>query len=190
MAVKSRVVLPHIVPQLIKPPVNIRALALLTSVAGIAFTLSPLSLYLPPPPGEALNKHLNRIIPALIGALEQSQDEGVWQSAEEVVLSVLKEPGPAFLIEEIVKSCDDPRPEVRAVAMQLLHVLSSKSAADLSEHIPHLMIFTTESLNDPSDEVCEAAWLALEAVVKVRYVTCVMCVVGPEGMLSKVTSDL
>lgn len=34
MAVKSRVVLPHIVPQLIQHPVNIRALALLTSVAG------------------------------------------------------------------------------------------------------------------------------------------------------------
>lgn len=34
MAVKSRVVLPHVVPQLIQPPVNVRALALLTSVAG------------------------------------------------------------------------------------------------------------------------------------------------------------
>ena len=34
MAVKSRVVLPHIIPQLVKPPVNIRALALLSSVAG------------------------------------------------------------------------------------------------------------------------------------------------------------
>ncbi len=34
MAVKSHVVLPHVVPQLIKPPVNLRALALLTSVAG------------------------------------------------------------------------------------------------------------------------------------------------------------
>ena len=34
MAVKSRVVLPHIVPQLVKPPVNARALALLSSVAG------------------------------------------------------------------------------------------------------------------------------------------------------------
>ena len=35
MAVKSRVVLPHIVPQLVKPPVNARALALLSSVAGL-----------------------------------------------------------------------------------------------------------------------------------------------------------
>ena len=34
MAVKSRVVLPHIIPQLVKPPVNARALALLSSVAG------------------------------------------------------------------------------------------------------------------------------------------------------------
>ena len=34
MAVKSRVVLPHIVPQLVCPPVNTRALALLSSVAG------------------------------------------------------------------------------------------------------------------------------------------------------------
>ena len=34
MAVKSHVVLPHVVPQLIKPPVNIRALAMLTAVAG------------------------------------------------------------------------------------------------------------------------------------------------------------
>ena len=115
-----------------------------------------------------MNKHLNRIIPALISALEQTQEEGVWQSAEEVVLSVIKEPGPAFLIEELVKGCAEPRPEARAVAMQLLQALCSKSSADLTEHVPHLLIFTTESLNDPSEEVCQAAWLGLEAVVKVR----------------------
>ncbi len=43
MAVKSRVVLPHIVPQLIQPPVNIRALALLTSVAGNSTPPPPLT---------------------------------------------------------------------------------------------------------------------------------------------------
>ena len=91
----------------------------------------------------------------------------MWQSAEEVVLTVVKEPGPAFLIEELVKCCGDMRPEVRGVAMRLLQVLCGKSMADLTEHIPHLLIFTTESLNDPSEEVCVAAWLALEAVVKV-----------------------
>ena len=112
-----------------------------------------------------MNKHLNRIIPALITALSESHPD--FESAESVILSVQKEPGPAFLIEELVKGCRETRPEVRATAMRLLHVLSSKSSADLTEHVPQLMIFTTESLNDPSDKVCEAAWLALEAIVKV-----------------------
>lgn len=34
MAVKSKVVLPHIIPQLIQPPVHTKALSLLSSVAG------------------------------------------------------------------------------------------------------------------------------------------------------------
>ena len=117
-------------------------------------------------PGESLNKHLNRIIPALINALGGSHPD--FESAKSVILSVQKEPGPAFLIEELVKCCRDARPDVRATSMRLLHVLTSQSSADLTEHVPQLMIFTTESLNDPSDEVCEAAWLALEAIVKVR----------------------
>ncbi len=75
--------------------------------------------------------------------------------------------GYSFLIEELVKCCRDNRPDVRGVAMRLLCTLCSKSTAPLTEHIPHLMIFTTESLNDPSDPVCEYAWLALEAIVKV-----------------------
>ena len=169
MAVKSRVVLPHIVPQLIQPPVNIRALALLTSVAGVWVTFNILLINLLFA-GEALNKHLNRIIPALILALKNtSQEEGVWQSAKEVVLSVNKEPGPAFLIEELVKCCRDTCPEVRGVAMGLLQTLCSRTTADLSEHTPHLLIFTTESLNDPSDQVCQSAWLALDAIIKVCY---------------------
>ena len=36
MAVKSKVVLPHLIPQLVKPPANTKALALLSSVAGEA----------------------------------------------------------------------------------------------------------------------------------------------------------
>ena len=54
MAVKSRVVLPYIVPQLTEAPVNTRALAFLSSVAG-----------------EALTKHLGRILPALMSSLSE-----------------------------------------------------------------------------------------------------------------------
>ena len=52
MAIKSRAVLPYLVPQLIAPPVNMRALASLAPVAG-----------------EALHRHLSRILPAILQAL-------------------------------------------------------------------------------------------------------------------------
>ncbi|KAJ7333816.1 eIF-2-alpha kinase activator GCN1 [Desmophyllum pertusum] len=53
MAVKSRVVLPFLVPQLITPPVNTRALAILSAVAG-----------------DSLTRHLNRILPAMLKAIQ------------------------------------------------------------------------------------------------------------------------
>lgn len=56
MAIKSRVVLPYLVPQLTAPPTNTKALAILASVAG-----------------EALNKQLPRILPALQTAISTSK---------------------------------------------------------------------------------------------------------------------
>ena len=117
--------------------------------------------------GDALHKHLDRIIPALITSLETVGDPDSVQSAEGVVLNVRGEPGPSFLIEELVKSARDTKPERRAAAMLLMYAFCARSSADLTEHVPQLIIFTAEALNDPSDEVCEKAWLALEAVVKV-----------------------
>lgn len=56
MAIKSRVVLPYLVPQLTAPPVNTKALSILASVAG-----------------EALTKYLPKILPALLSALSSAQ---------------------------------------------------------------------------------------------------------------------
>ena len=123
--------------------------------------------------GEALNRHLNRIISAVVEFLGStpSSDERAWQAAEEVVLSVQKEPGPAFLIDELVKCSQATKPEERAASMHLVYTLCGRSSADLSEHVSQLIIFTTETLNDPSDEVCEKAWLGLDAVIKVMDIT-------------------
>lgn len=57
MAVKSRVVLPFLVPKLTSAPVNTRALSLLSAVAG-----------------EALSKHLHSILKALMTALSENMD--------------------------------------------------------------------------------------------------------------------
>lgn len=63
MAVKSRVVLPYLVPQLTQKPVNTHALSFLSAVAG-----------------DALTKHLSKILPALMSAL--SEKMGTEQEAE------------------------------------------------------------------------------------------------------------
>ena len=54
MTVKSREVLPYLVPKLIAPPVNTRALSFLSSVAG-----------------DSLTKHLPKILPALLLSLSE-----------------------------------------------------------------------------------------------------------------------
>ena len=53
MARRSRVVLPYLIPRLTTPPVNTKTLALLTAVAG-----------------EALSKHLGKVLPSLLASLQ------------------------------------------------------------------------------------------------------------------------
>lgn len=118
--------------------------------------------------GDALHKHLDRIIPALIHSLQSDPtNPEITEHAEGVVLSVKNEPGPATLIEVLVKASQSMREEERVATMTLMLALCSRSTAELNEHLSQLLIFTAEALNDPSDGVCEKAWLALEATVKV-----------------------
>ena len=88
-----------------------------------------------------------------------------------VILLSQGEPGLATLIEELVKAAKKETPQARAAAMGLLLAMCSGSSVDLTEHVPHLIIFVTEAFNDPSESVCERAWLSLEALVKVRAST-------------------
>ena len=95
MAIKARAVLPYLVPQLVAPPVNLKALASIGPVAG-----------------DALHRHLVKIMPALIGALARaagSGDEGeALGYAEAVVLSVSDDDddtGLSCIMDEFLMSC-------------------------------------------------------------------------------------
>merc|ERR1719411_836494 len=78
MAIKSRAVLPYLIPQLTAKPVNTKALSILASVAG-----------------EALNKHLAKILAALLTSLAESRNTQSaaqqLQYSQAVVLSVQDE---------------------------------------------------------------------------------------------------
>jgi hypothetical protein len=149
MAVKSNVVLPMIIPRLIQPPVNVRALSLLSSVGG-----------------QALYKHLPRVIPALVSSLQNAKEmEENFEDAVGVVLSVREEPGVGFLIEELFKAGRATKDSKRGVAMMLFEAFCSKTTIDLSEHVSQLLIFSLETFTDQNEIVCERAWLALEALV-------------------------
>lgn len=60
MAIKSRAVLPYLIPQLTAPPINTKALAILASVAG-----------------DALTKYLHKILPALLKVVASPEGECV-----------------------------------------------------------------------------------------------------------------
>ena len=75
MAIKARAVLPYLVPQLIASPVNMKAIATVVPVAG-----------------EALHRHLAKILPAVLQALADAQEDSIidtdlLEHAHTVVLS-------------------------------------------------------------------------------------------------------
>ena len=163
MAIKSRAVLPYLVPQLIAKPVNTRALASLAPVAG-----------------EALHRHLSRILPAVLQALAAAH--GTPEEAEQqefaqiVVLSVsdgddsdeaAEAVGISTVMDELFAGCKARHSlELRRAAVTLLHAFCAETKADYSQYVPQLirtliLLFTEE---DPV--VLSQAWNALSAVTK------------------------
>nr|CAD7392316.1 unnamed protein product [Timema cristinae] len=154
MAIKSRVVLPYLVPQLIAPPrVNTKALSILASVAG-----------------EALTKYLHKILPALLAALSASL--GTPREAQEleycqaVVLSVSDEVGVRTVMDNLMDSTKSDNVDVRRSSITLLCAFCRHTHADYSQYVPQLLRGLIHLFTDSNKEVLQMAWEALNAVTK------------------------
>ncbi|XP_019853006.1 PREDICTED: eIF-2-alpha kinase activator GCN1 isoform X2 [Amphimedon queenslandica] len=148
MAVKSNVVLPMIIPKLTHQPVNMKALSLLSSVAG-----------------HSIYKYLNKVIQAIVTALQKKdQVDDNLPYAVDVVLSITEEPGVSLLIDELLIGRKSSHGK-RVASLMLLRSFCSETKADLKDHTPQLLIYSIEALADNNDAVCEWAWLTLEAIV-------------------------
>lgn len=153
MAIKSRVVLPYLVPQLTAHPVNTKALSILASVAG-----------------EALTKYLPKILPALLQALATSQntpnETQEMEYCQAVILSVSDEVGVRTIMDTLMESTRSDQTDVRRAAATLLCAFCTHSRGDYSQYIPQLLRGLLRLLADKDKDVLQRSWDALNAVTK------------------------
>jgi len=153
MAIKSRAVLPYLVPQLTASPVNTKALSILASVAG-----------------EALNKHLSKILPALLKSLEESygtEDEArELQYSQAVILSVTDDVGVSYVMDILVDSCRAKDVASRRGAVTLLHAFCEQTKINIAEYVPQLIRVLMLVFTDKDEGVLKEAWAALNSVTK------------------------
>lgn len=153
MAIKSRVVLPYLIPHLTAPPVNTKALSVLSSVAG-----------------DALARHFNRLLPALLSAVTAAA--GTPTEAQEVeycqlvLLSVQDEQGIRAIMDELLSSTKSDKMTVRRAAVALLAGFCTHTKADYLQYVPQLLRGLIHLLTSSDPGVLNPALDALNAVIK------------------------
>ncbi|CAL7933790.1 unnamed protein product [Xylocopa violacea] len=153
MAIKSRVVLPYLVPQLTTPPVNTKALSILASVAG-----------------EALTRYLHKILPALLTALSSAQgtpnEVQELEYCQTVILSVTDEVGIRTVMDQLMEATKSNDPSKRRSAATLLCAFCRDTRADYSQYVPQLLRGLIHLFTDDDKDVLQMSWEALTAVTK------------------------
>ncbi|KAE8291635.1 eIF-2-alpha kinase activator GCN1 [Larimichthys crocea] len=153
MAVKSRSVLPYLVPKLTAPPVNTRVLAFLSAVAG-----------------DALTRHLGVILPALLSSLKGklgTEDEAQELcSCQTVILSVEDEVGQRIIIEDLLEATRGADPGLRQAAVTILNGYFTRTRLDYSVHTRTLLSGLIRLLNDSNPEVLSQSWDTINSITK------------------------
>lgn len=153
MAVKSRSVLPYLVPKLTAPPVNTRVLAFLSAVAG-----------------DALTRHLAVILPALLSSLKDKlgTEDGQQElcNCQTVILSVEDETGQRIIIEDLLESTRGSDPGLRQAAVTILNGYFARTRLDYSAHTRILLSGLIRLLNDSNPEVLVQSWDTINSITK------------------------
>eukprot|EP00250_Pteridium_aquilinum_P013931 c21667_g1_i1 orf=228-8111(+) len=152
ISVRTAAVLPHILPKLVKQPLttmNAHALGALAAVAGAG-----------------LNSHLATILPPLISAMgdKDQEIEPIGRKAAETVVMVIDEEGLYLLVSELVRGLGDTQVSVKRGSAYLVGFLFKNSKLDLSEEVPNLITMLVVMLTDPDSLTVTAAWEALSSV--------------------------
>ena len=153
ISIKSRVVLPILIPQLTSSPVNTKALSIFASVAG-----------------EALTKFLPKILPSVlnslaasIGTQEESQETEYCQL---VVLAVSDDTGIRTIIDTLMETSRSNELEMKKAAATLLFAFCNNCTGDYSSYIAQLLNGLLKLFAEQDKEILVRSWEALDAVTK------------------------
>lgn len=153
MSIKSKVVLPYLIPQLTATPVNTKALSILVSVAG-----------------EALTKYLPKILSAILLALTDSQ--GTLHEAQEieycqtVILSVTDDVGIRTIIDTLIYSTKNENAPTRRSAAFLLSSFCIHTKGDYLQYVPQLLRCFLGLMAEQDKDILLCSWEALTAIIK------------------------
>lgn len=153
LSVRTAAVLPHILPKLVHPPLsafNAHAIGALADVAG---------------PG--LNSHLGTVLPPLIAAMGDDDQEvaSLAKKSAETVVMVIDEEGLYSLIAELLKSLGDTQASVRRGSAYLSGFFFKNSKLDLLDESPNLVTTLIVMLTDPDLATVQSCWEALGCVI-------------------------
>ncbi|KAJ4944183.1 hypothetical protein JOQ06_012728, partial [Pogonophryne albipinna] len=153
MAVKSRSVLPYLVPKLTSSPVNTRVLAFLSAVAG-----------------DALTRHLGVILPALLSSLKGKlgTDEEAQElcNCQTVILSVEDDLGQRIIIDDLLEATRGPDAGIRLAAVTVLNAYFARTRLDYSAHTRSLLSGLIRLLNDSNPDVLLQSWDTINSITK------------------------
>ncbi|XP_014362251.2 eIF-2-alpha kinase activator GCN1 isoform X1 [Papilio machaon] len=161
MAIKSRAVLPYLIPVLTGTGsgpgagggADTRALSALAAAAG-----SSLSRYLP------------RVLPALLAALLAARgsphEARELDQCRDALLPVVDDAGVRCIIDMLLEAVRTGSGERRRAAAALLCAFVSHSRADLAPHVPQLLRGLLLLFADTDRDVLQMAWEALSALTR------------------------
>ncbi|CAI5517990.1 unnamed protein product, partial [Closterium sp. Naga37s-1] len=153
LSVRTTVVLPHILPKLVKPPLTefkAHALGALAEVAGAGMCV-----------------HLATVLPPLLnemGQMEESPLRSMAVASAEAVVKGVDEEGLDSLIGELTHALSDNSAVMRRGAAKLLGTFCKITRVDLEEELPSLMTILIVMLADPDEACVKVAWEALGSV--------------------------
>jgi hypothetical protein len=164
MLVKSRAVLPFLVPYLTQPPVDIQSLCALCSCASIDIL------------GRHLNKVLITLVHALAASLNKSDEEKAsageegWVNDCQMLLVSVDDPEGVRsivndLLQQIAAASAQSDLSLRLAALDMLNWFCSKTEADYSPHYDDLVKSMLQLFTDKNEQVLARAWTCLNAVV-------------------------